>query len=72
MRLPVKRSHLVTCPDIKRVITRFFFNGDERATDVINRVMALSEGAVRPHHLTSSPGIRPTTPERQPGVMPEF
>ncbi len=46
MRLPVKRSPFVIYPDIKRVITRFFFNGDERATDVINRVMALSEEAV--------------------------
>lgn len=46
MRLPVKRSSLVTYPNIKRVINRFFFNGDERATDVINRVMDLSEEAV--------------------------
>ena len=43
MRLPVERSPLITYPDIKRVINRFFFNGDERANDVIERVMGMSE-----------------------------
>ena len=42
MRLPIERSPLITYPDIKRVINRFFFNGDERANDVIQRVMVLS------------------------------
>jgi hypothetical protein len=31
---------------MKRVIARFFFNGEERARHVIGRVMALSEGEV--------------------------
>ncbi|GAB3641335.1 glycoside hydrolase family 130 protein [Spirosoma arcticum] len=46
MRLPIERSPKVAYPDIKRVINRFFFNGDERATDVIKRVMDLSDEAV--------------------------
>jgi hypothetical protein len=43
MRLPIERKPVKVYPDMKRVIARFFFNGDERARDVIGRVMGLSE-----------------------------
>lgn len=46
MRLPIERKHVKVYPDPKRVIARFFFNGDERSKEVINRVMELSEEAV--------------------------
>ncbi|MBC7759290.1 MAG: glycoside hydrolase family 130 protein [Phormidesmis sp. FL-bin-119] len=43
MRLPVDRSPIKVYPDPKRVIARFFFSQDERAKELILRVMALSE-----------------------------
>ena len=46
MRLPIERKPVKVYPDMKRVIARFFFNGEERARHVIGRVMALSEGEV--------------------------
>ena len=46
MRLPIERKHVKVYPDSKRVIARFFFNGDERSKEVINRVMELSDEAV--------------------------
>lgn len=46
MRLPIERKHVKVYPDPKRVIARFFFNGDERGKIVLSRVMALSEEQV--------------------------
>lgn len=46
MRIPVQRQPIKVYPDAKRVIARFFFNGEPRAKEVINRVMSLSEEAV--------------------------
>lgn len=46
MRLSVDHKPVKIYPDMKRAITRFFFNGDERAKDVIGHVMKLSEQAV--------------------------
>ncbi|MXV52745.1 glycosidase [Pedobacter sp. HMF7647] len=46
MRLPIERKHVKVYPDSKRVIARFFFNGEERAKEVIERVMSLSEEEV--------------------------
>jgi len=43
MRINIVRKPNKINPDIKRVIARFFFNGDERARDVIGLVMSLSD-----------------------------
>jgi len=43
MRLPVERKPIKIYPDPKRVIARFFFNGNDRAKEVIERVMHISE-----------------------------
>src|SRR6201990_1219907 len=43
MRLPVERKPIKIYPDPKRVIARFFFNGNDRAKEVIGRVMHISE-----------------------------
>lgn len=43
MRLPVERKPIKIYPDPKRVIARFFFNGNDRAKEVITRVMQISE-----------------------------
>ncbi|GEO07161.1 glycosidase [Adhaeribacter aerolatus] len=42
MRLSIERKPVKVYPDMKRVIARFFFNGDERARQVISRVMRLA------------------------------
>jgi predicted GH43/DUF377 family glycosyl hydrolase len=46
MRIPVERQPVKVYPDAKRVIARFFFNGEERAKDVIKRVMLLNDEEV--------------------------
>jgi hypothetical protein len=33
-------------PDVKRVIARYFFNGEDRAKEVIKKVMALRDERV--------------------------
>jgi predicted GH43/DUF377 family glycosyl hydrolase len=43
MRLPIERKHVKVYPDPKRVIARYFFNGDERGKVVIAKVMALND-----------------------------
>jgi predicted GH43/DUF377 family glycosyl hydrolase len=43
MRLSIERKPIRVNPDPKRVIARFFFNGNDRAKDVIQRVMDISE-----------------------------
>jgi predicted GH43/DUF377 family glycosyl hydrolase len=43
MRLAIERKPVRVYPDPKRVIARFFFNGNERAKEVIQRVMAITE-----------------------------
>lgn len=43
MRLSIERKPLRINPDPKRVIARFFFNGNERAKEVIQRVMEINE-----------------------------
>ncbi len=43
MRLPIERKPVHVYPDSKRVIARFFFNGNDRAKDVIQKVMGISE-----------------------------
>ncbi|MBV8389174.1 MAG: glycoside hydrolase family 130 protein [Mucilaginibacter sp.] len=46
MRIPVERQPIRVYPDTKRVIARYFFNGEQRAKEVIERVMRLSEEEV--------------------------
>jgi predicted GH43/DUF377 family glycosyl hydrolase len=43
MRLYIERKPIRINPDPKRVIARFFFNGNDRAKEVIQRVMAIDE-----------------------------
>jgi predicted GH43/DUF377 family glycosyl hydrolase len=43
MRLAIERKPIRINPDPKRVIARFFFNGNDRAKEVIQRVMSISE-----------------------------
>src|SRR5471030_1735115 len=45
MRLLIERKPNRINPDPKRVIARFFFNGADRAKEVIQRVMGISEEA---------------------------
>ncbi|RYG01803.1 MAG: glycosidase, partial [Chitinophagaceae bacterium] len=46
MRIPIERKSVKVYPDPKRVIARFFFNGDERGKDVITKVLTLSDEQV--------------------------
>lgn len=46
MRVALKRSPVKITPDVKRVIARFFYNGDERAKNVITCVMGMSNADV--------------------------
>lgn len=46
MRLSIERKNIKVYPDVKRVIARFFFNGEERAKQVIQRVMDIHDGEV--------------------------
>ncbi|HEX8609608.1 MAG TPA: glycosidase, partial [Pedobacter sp.] len=43
MRLLIERKPVKVYPDPKRVIARFFFNGNQRAVDVVKHVMSLTE-----------------------------
>ncbi|WP_426668476.1 glycoside hydrolase family 130 protein [Mucilaginibacter sp. McL0603] len=43
MRISVERKPVRVNPDPKRVIARFFFNGNDRAKEVIQRVMSIDE-----------------------------
>ncbi|TKC06326.1 glycoside hydrolase family 130 protein [Pedobacter frigoris] len=43
MRLSIERKPVKVYPDPKRVIARFFFNGEERAVEVVKHVMNLSD-----------------------------
>jgi len=46
MRLSIERKPIRINPDSRRVIARFFFNGGDRAKEVIERVMSISEETV--------------------------
>jgi len=43
MKLAIERKPVRVNPDSKRVIARFFFNGNERAKEVLGRVVNVSE-----------------------------
>jgi hypothetical protein len=42
MRLSIERKPVRVNPDPKRVIARFFFNGNDRAKEVLQRVMGIT------------------------------
>ncbi|MFP9118571.1 glycoside hydrolase family 130 protein [Flavobacterium sp. RNTU_13] len=46
MRLTVERKPVKVLPDTKRVIARFFFNGEERAIELVKKIMALDKDEV--------------------------
>ena len=46
MRITVTRKPVKVYPDPARVIARFFYNGDERAKDVVARVLRLTNKEV--------------------------
>ena len=46
MRLSVERKPVKVLPDTKRVIARYFFNGEERAIELIKKIMALDKEEV--------------------------
>src|SRR5581483_5844045 len=47
MRISITRKPFKIYPDPKRVIIRFFYNGDDRALNVIKLVMDLSDAEVK-------------------------
>lgn len=46
MRLSIERKATRVYPDARRVIARFFFNGDERAVFLIKKIMEMDEETV--------------------------
>jgi len=46
MRIHIERHPIKVNPDSKRVIARFFFNGEQRAKELVARVMKLSDDEV--------------------------
>jgi len=46
MRLPIERKNTIIAPDNRRVIARFFYNGDERAKKLIEHILHLPENEV--------------------------
>lgn len=47
MAIEVIRKNIYFKPDSKRVVARFFNNGDDRTIDLVNRIMELSDIAVK-------------------------
>ncbi|WP_116787088.1 glycoside hydrolase family 130 protein [Flavobacterium psychrotrophum] len=43
MRLSVERKPVKVLPDTKRVIARYFFNGEERAIELVKKILALEK-----------------------------
>jgi len=43
MRLSVERKPVKVLPDTKRVIARYFFNGEERAVELLKKILALDK-----------------------------
>ncbi|MEC5145426.1 glycoside hydrolase family 130 protein [Chitinophaga sp. 212800010-3] len=46
MRLSIERKTTKVYPDLKRVVARFFFNGEARAKSIIQQVAAMSDSEV--------------------------
>ncbi|HVI43441.1 MAG TPA: glycoside hydrolase family 130 protein [Chitinophaga sp.] len=55
MRLSIERKPAKVYPDLKRVVARFFFNGETRAKSIIQRVSAMSDEEVE---ITVTPILR--------------
>lgn len=47
MPVQITRKNTFFTPDSKRVVARFFNNGDVRTTNLVNRIMALSDAEVK-------------------------
>jgi predicted GH43/DUF377 family glycosyl hydrolase len=47
MRIPVNRKNVKVMPDTKRVIARFFYNGEERAKEILRHIEKLSDQEVQ-------------------------
>ncbi|MFV8391910.1 glycoside hydrolase family 130 protein [Flavobacterium sp. LB2P6] len=46
MRVPVIRKNITFTPDSKRVVARYFINGDQRTQKMVSRIMMLNEKQV--------------------------
>ncbi|MFE3846665.1 glycoside hydrolase family 130 protein [Flavobacterium sp. LB3P45] len=46
MRVPVVRKNIVFTPDSRRVVARYFINGDHRTQKMVSHIMVLSEKQV--------------------------
>lgn len=46
MRIPLVRKQLKIYPDLKRVIARFFYNGEDRAKNIVQSVMMMSDADI--------------------------
>jgi predicted GH43/DUF377 family glycosyl hydrolase len=46
MRLSIERKNVKVVPDSRRVIARFFFNGEDRAVELVRKVLSLSREEV--------------------------
>lgn len=55
MRLSIERHSNKISPDLKRVVARFFFNGEARAKSIIQKVVAMSDAEV---DITITPILR--------------
>ncbi|PUZ19793.1 Predicted glycosyl hydrolase, GH43/DUF377 family [Chitinophaga costaii] len=55
MRLPVERHANKIAPDLKRVVARFFFNGEARAKAIIQKVVSMTDSEV---DVTITPILR--------------
>ncbi|CAL1519236.1 glycoside hydrolase family 130 protein [Chitinophaga sp. MM2321] len=55
MRLSIERKTTKIYPDLKRVVARFFFNGEARAKSIIQHVAAMSDAEV---DITITPILR--------------
>ena len=55
MRLSIERQTTKVTPDLKRVVARFFFNGDARAKGIILKVMEMTDVEV---DITITPILR--------------
>jgi len=47
MQVPVIRKNVVFMPDFKRVVTRYFMNGEKRTQKMVSHIMLLDENKVK-------------------------
>jgi hypothetical protein len=46
MRVPVIRENIIFTPDSRRVVARYFMNGDQRTQKMVSHIMLLDEKQV--------------------------